>query len=293
MISTSARSLPFSTGPIEMDEPYAEVIGDPIAQSKSPLIHRHWLDALGISGDYRATLVRPQELEEYLRGRRSDPHWLGCNVTMPHKERILAHLDALDDSAESVGAVNCVIPSGGRLVGLNTDLDGVAAALDPIDLEGEKTVVIGAGGGARAAVAYLGKRNVGAIALLLRDPKKGDALRGLAGDSRFESHAFEACEAAIEGASLIVNASPLGMAGSPDMPAAMIESIGRDPAGATLFDMVYRPEKTRFLAVGQENGVTTVDGLTMLIGQARRAFQLFFGSSPPVDDSAIRGLLGT
>src|SRR5207253_5298056 len=101
---------------------FAEVIGDPIAQSKSPVIHRYWLDRLGIEGDYVRTRVAADELAGFLARRRSDPEWRGCNVTIPHKETIIPLLDRLDPSAEAIGAVNCVVPEGGALVGYNTDI---------------------------------------------------------------------------------------------------------------------------------------------------------------------------
>jgi shikimate dehydrogenase len=105
-------------------ETYAEVIGDPIAQSKSPAIHGHWLAALGIDADYGRAHVLAADLADYLARRRADPAWRGCNVTMPHKQAIIPLLDALDPLAQSVGAVNTVVPEAGRLVGYNTDAPG-------------------------------------------------------------------------------------------------------------------------------------------------------------------------
>ena len=112
-----------------MSVPFAEVIGDPVAQSKSPLIHKHWLQLLDIEGDYLRTRVETADLGAFLAERRADPDWRGCNVTVPHKEAVVRLLDELDESAATVGAVNCVVPRSGRLVGYNTDVDGVAAAL--------------------------------------------------------------------------------------------------------------------------------------------------------------------
>src|SRR5512147_389849 len=126
---------------------YAEVIGDPIAHSKSPAIHNFWLESLGIEADYRATLVT--DLTEYFGARRGDPDWRGCNVTAPYKKAVIPFLD----EASPIGAVNCIVRDGDRLIGLNTDVDGVAEALAGADLE--RIVLIGAGGAARAVSVAL------------------------------------------------------------------------------------------------------------------------------------------
>src|SRR3954452_6232006 len=138
--------------------PYAEVIGNPIAHSKSPAIHNFWLTRLGIEADYRATLVT--ELADYFEARRGDPDWRGCNVTAPHKQNVIPFLD----EASPIGAVNCIVRDGDRLVGLNTDVDGIREALglspsSPTKAGGganlDKVVLIGAGGAARAVAVAL------------------------------------------------------------------------------------------------------------------------------------------
>ena len=272
---------------------FAEVIGDPIAQSKSPVIHRHWLQRLGIEGDYLRTLVASDELAQFLDRRRTDPDWRGCNVTIPHKERIIPLLTAVDEGAATIGAVNCVVPRDQGLIGYNTDIDGVAAALDSSELQGRKVAVIGAGGGARALVAYLARREVGHISILVRDPKKAEPLTALGHGCQFEILSLERSEAGFGGAAVIANASPLGMAGSAEMPPSLIAAIARHAGAATLFDMVTTPAQTPFLDVGRANGARAIDGLTMLIGQARRAFELFFGRPAPAPDQQLRDLLVT
>ncbi|MEO7277899.1 MAG: shikimate dehydrogenase [Sphingomicrobium sp.] len=273
--------------------PYAEVIGDPIAQSLSPAIHKFWLEQAGLAGDYRALRVRGEDLAAYLRDRRSDPDWRGCNVTIPHKEKLLVHLDEMEPRAAAIGAVNCVEAGAGRLIGHNTDLDGIAAALDCVVLEGCKAAVIGGGGAARAAAAYLAGRGVARIAILVRDPAKAEPLRALAGGASFEIGRIETAQALFDGAAVIINASPLGMAGCPPMPVELVAAAGRYADRALLFDMVYDPVTTPFLAAGQRAGGSTVDGLVMLIGQAKRAFETFFGQAPPNADAALRALLTT
>jgi shikimate dehydrogenase len=269
---------------------YAEVIGDPIAQSKSPIIHKHWLNELGIDGDYQRTRVAADDLAPFLERRRSDSDWRGCNVTIPHKERIIPLLDRLDAGAEAIGAVNCIIPENGELVGYNTDVDGVAAALNDAQLEGRKASMIGAGGGARAVVAYLAGRPA-QIAVLVRNPSKAEPLRALA--EHVEILPFDQADVAFGGAAAIINASPLGMAGADPMPQLLLDAVRDHAAGATLFDMVTTPAETEFLSIGQEAGAQCADGLTMLVGQAARAFELFFGAPAPSPDAHLRDLLTT
>jgi shikimate dehydrogenase len=272
---------------------YAEVIGDPIEQSRSPLIHKFWLEQSGLTGDYRRTRVTDEELAGYFRDRRSDPNWRGCNVTIPHKENVLAHLDELEPGAAAIGAVNCVVRSSGRLVGTNTDVDGIGEALDDIVLEGRRVAIIGGGGAARAALAYVAGRHVDRVLILVRDPKKVEPLRALTNGSSCEIAPLESADAMFDGAAVIINASPLGMEGCPAMPAGLLAAAARQAAVATLFDMVYDPVETPFLAAGRRVDGRTVDGLTMLVGQARKAFELFFGAPAPPVDARLRDLLTT
>lgn len=262
---------------------FAEVIGDPIGQSKSPIIHKYWLQQLGIEGDYTRTHVEAKELANFLTRRRTDPDWRGCNVTIPHKQAVIALLDRIEPEAFAMGAVNCVVPEKGGLAGYNTDIDGVGAALDTSELEGEKVAVIGAGGGARAVIAYLAKRKA-KIVVVARDPDKAGELRKLA---PLDVLPFDSADEAFASAAAIVNASSLGMTGSDPVPRPLLEAVRQNSAGAMLFDLVTTPAETEFLLCGER----TVNGLVMLIGQARRAFELFFGSSPPQRDEQLRHLI--
>jgi shikimate dehydrogenase len=275
-----------------MSVPFAEVIGDPIAQSKSPLVHKYWLQLLDIEGDYLRTKVATADLNAFLTERRGDPDWRGCNVTVPHKENVVRLLDELDESAAAVGAVNCVVPRSGRLVGYNTDVDGIAAALDATEFEGRDALLIGAGGAARAAVAYLVGRNLESLTVIARDPVKADSLRGLAPRVNFRFAGLDD-DPEVESPSAIINASSLGMVGSPEMPDNLLGTVAARASGATVFDMVYNPLETAFLTTGRGARGLPVDGLTMLIGQAERAFDLFFGRPPPPDVLHVRDLLTT
>lgn len=262
---------------------FAEVIGDPIAQSKSPIIHSYWLGELGVEGIYVRTHVAADDIAEFLARRRSDLEWRGCNVTIPHKQRIIPLLDRLDPGAEAIGAVNCVVPEDSGLAGYNTDIDGVAAALDSTQLEGRKVVVIGAGGGARAVVDYLRRRKA-EILILARNPAKVEGVRQLAPVNILP---LDSAGEALEGAAAVVNATSLGMAGADPMSQSLLDAVRTHSEDAVLFDLVTTPARTEFLSCGE----CTVDGLTMLIGQARRAFELFFGPTAPQGDSELRRLL--
>lgn len=265
-----------------MGVPYAEVIGDPISHSKSPLIHRAWLGQLGLEGDFRATRVTAGGLRDHLALRRRDPDWRGCSVTIPHKETVLALLDDLAPAAREIGAVNCITPEETGLIGFNTDVDGVAAALEGASVPGAKAVLIGAGGAARSALHYLLDAGAAEIGIVVRDPAKAAHFVQPGDPERVVIYPFGRSQRAFEGASILVNASPLGMAGAPPMPGHLLAHFAACAPGATLFDMVYKPVQTQFLKEGEANGGAAVNGLVMLTGQARRAFQAFFGHPAPI-----------
>ena len=274
-----------------MTRPFAEVIGDPVAQTRSPAIHRRWLGELGLQGDYCASRVAAAELAGFLDRRRRDPLWRGCNVTIPHKERVLPLLDRIDGGAAAIGAVNCILPGSDGLTGRNTDIDGVGAALAHARLAGRKAALIGAGGGARAALQYLVDAGAAEIVILAREPRKAAHFRRPCPAPRIEVVPLEEPDAAFAGAAAIVNATPMGMAGAAAMPERLLASLAVHTAGATLLDMVCQPLETPFLAVGRANGAAAVDGLVMLVGQAKAAFRFFFGREPPADDDALRAAL--
>lgn len=273
--------------------PYAEVIGDPVAHSKSPMIHGFWLRTLGLSWNYRAKRVAPAELGEFIESRRADPDWRGCSITAPLKELVGAPLDDISEEARGIGAVNCVHRRDGQLVGVNTDVDGIAEALAGVSLRGRRAVIIGAGGGTRAALHYLAGRELGEVALLVRTPAKAAGLKRLAGPRvRVEVRPFDEAAAAIEGAALVINATPLGMTDGGAQPAEVLAALPRAAPGFAAFDMVYQPIETEFLRAAGAAGGVTFDGLRMLVGQARHAFENFFGVEPPLEkDNELRRLL--
>ncbi|WCT79062.1 shikimate dehydrogenase [Novosphingobium humi] len=274
--------------------PFAEVIGDPIAQSKSPAIHGHWLERLGLEAEYGRAHVRPADLPAYLAARRAQPLWRGCNVTMPHKQAIIPLLDGLDPLAARIGAVNTVaVKEDGRLIGYNTDAPGFIEPLLPVlgdELAPENALVIGAGGAARAIVVALADAGL-AITLAARDSDKAQALLDeLAPGARHRAAALGDFVRSGDGEfGMIVNASPLGMVGNP--PLALDLSHGR-PA-AIVYDIVTAPLETPLLAAARAEGMRCIDGLTMLIGQAGIAFEHFYGADPARErgDVALRAIL--
>ena len=286
-----------------MSIPFAEVIGDPIAQSKSPPMHRRWLAGLGMAGDYRHAHVRSDELAAFLASRRGDADWRGCNVTMPHKQAIIPLLDQLDPRARQIGAVNTVVHAAdGALIGHNTDAPGFIEPLLP-ELARPHLFrmarVLGTGGAARAVVTALVQHGF-TIVLAGRDPGKARALLDelapggehhvapLAHFADVTDFAFDDREGCLD---LVVNASPLGMIGQPPL----LYDFSHTPPGAIIYDIITQPLETPLLAEARRRGHRTFDGLDMLIGQAAVAFNLFFGATPMREpgDAALRAhLLG-
>lgn len=280
--------------------PFAEIIGDPVDRSKSPLIHSFWLAKLGIVGDYRACRVTADGLAGHLAERSRDPAWRGCNVTMPLKQEVIPLLGTLEPPATQIGAVNTVFPSSERrLTGWNTDAGGF---LEPLAACLAQTHwfrmarVIGTGGAARAIVAALAGQGV-TIVLAGRDPAKARALldevapdgehhaASLAQFADPTDFAFDDRAGCLD---LVVNASPLGMRGQPDL----VFDWSHAPPGSIAYDIVTDPVETPFLVAARAAGHRTIDGFAMLIGQAALAFERFFGQpAPRQHDAELRALL--
>lgn len=272
---------------------YAEVIGDPIAQSKSPAIHTHWIEGLGLDARYDRQLVKSDELGDYLARRAADPDWAGCNVTMPHKLAVMQHLDRLDPLARRIAAVNTIVrEADGSLTGYNTDAAGF---LEPLGEELDKqhyfrmARVLGTGGAARAIVAGLLDHGI-TLVLAGRNPDKARAMLDeldpgaehyvvpLDHFAQATDFAFDDREGCLD---LVVNASPLGMEGQPPLDF----DFSHVPPRSIVYDIVTAPLETPLLQEAQARGLRTIDGLSMLIGQAAVAFEKFFGVSPPRDDN--------
>lgn len=272
--------------------PYAEVIGDPIAQSKSPAIHNFWLSKLGLDARYDSCRVESEHLADYIAERREDAAWRGCNVTMPHKEAVIPMLDRLDPLAASIGSVNTVVrEEDGALAGYTTDPEGFLEPLQP-DLAQSHLYrmarVIGTGGAARSIVAALAKNGF-TIVLSGRNSAKAQRLLDelapggqhytapLGHFAKPTDFAFDDREGCLD---LVVNASALGMEGQP--PLAF--DLSHAPPGSIFYDIVTAPAMTPLLIAANKAGFRYIDGMAMLIGQAATAFAKFFGAAPPRED---------
>ena len=282
-----------------MIKPYAEVIGDPIAHSKSPAIHNFWLEKLGAAPTYRAQHVLSDKLGDYIKSRRSDPEWRGCNITMPHKQAVIDLADRLDPVATQIGAINTLVREGDQLIGYNTDAVGF---LEP--LRGELSQehyfrmarVLGTGGAARAIVAGLAGQGF-TIVLAGRNPDKARSiLEEVAPKGQHHAvhldHFAEPTDFAFDDRDgcldLVVNASPLGMRGQSEL----AFDWSHAPPGAIAYDIVTDPLDTALLRNARAAGHQTLDGLNMLIGQAAAAFEKFFGQAAPREhDAQLRELL--
>lgn len=268
-----------------MGVPYAEVIGDPVDHSKSPLIHKFWLEKLGIEGDYRSRVISAGGVDDYLEEVRTDPLWRGCNITAPLKTEAATRIGDPTGLSGRIGATNTVYRSPfGDCIAANTDLQGLAAALGRAKAPGNQVCVIGAGGAARITLEFLRLRGTMEVSLIARDIIKGESIHHLSGSSG-AVHPFQRATEAIANSEWLINATPLGMAGMPPMPESVLNALGSDD-DAFVFDMVYSPLDTELLRRARQLGRQTAGGLVMLIGQAAAAFELFFGMPAPREHDA-------
>lgn len=259
----------------------AGVMGWPVAHSLSPRLHGYWLERYGIDGAYVPLPVRPERLASALRAL-ADLGFAGCNLTVPHKEAALGLLEEVDEEARRVGAVNSLrVRPDGSLLGWNTDIEGyrlsLAAALPGRSFAGQVVAVIGAGGAGRAVAAALLSLAVGELRLVNRSPGRSEGVaRALGGPIR--PMAWERRGAALAGATLLVNATTLGMAGQPPLEIDLTAL----PAEAAVSDIVYTPLETPLLAAARARGHPLIDGLGMLLHQAVPGFESWFGVRPEV-----------
>jgi len=262
------------------------LIGWPAAHSRSPLIHHYWLRTLGIKGGYNIEAVPPEGFAEFVL-HLSAHGFVGANVTIPHKERALA-LTKPDARARAVGAANTLWYDGGELRSTNTDIEGFIDNLDACapGWDGvSDALVLGAGGSSRAVVFGLIERGIARVHLANRTIERA---RGLADQfgACVRPLAWEAIGELLPRAELLVNTTSLGMHGQP----ALDIDAGQLPAHAVVADLVYVPLQTPLLAAAQARGLKTADGLGMLLHQAVRGFELWFGQRPDVTP-ALRALV--
>lgn len=259
----------------------AGVMGWPVSHSLSPVLHGHWLDSLGIDGAYVPLPVAPENFAEVLKAL-AKMGFRGVNVTVPHKEAALAAVDAADALARRIGAVNTVIVGdGGRLTGTNTDgfgfLENLKEGAPGWNPAAGPAVVLGAGGAARAVVVALIDAGVPDIRLTNRTRARADRIaRDLGGPVTV--HDWDHRAAVLADTNLLVNTTTLGMTGKDPLEIAL-DTL---PVAALVNDIVYAPLETGLLAAARARGNPAVDGLGMLLHQARPGFEAWFGAAPQV-----------
>jgi len=267
-----------------MSEPFtaakklACIIAWPAGHSRSPLVHNYWIKQHKLNAEYRREAVPPEQFEEFVTHLR-EHGYVGGNVTVPHKVTALA-LSQPDERARAVGAANCLWYDGDTLRSTNTDVEGFLANLDQAtpgwDRGLESAVVLGAGGGARAVVYALLAREVGRVYVVNRTPERTKILQKQFG-ARVRPASWDETTGLLGGAGLLVNTTTLGMVGQPPL-----EINLRCPASLVVADLVYAPLETGLLKLARERGLRTADGLGMLLHQAVRGFELWFGLRPQV-----------
>lgn len=265
------------------------VIGDPVAHSLSPLLHQAMIDQTGAAYRYDVRTVRPEELPAFVRWAK-DGGCAGFNVTMPHKEAILPLLDEVDTTAASCGAVNTVCIREGRAIGHNTDGTGFLDSLAGQGFypQGRTVLLLGAGGAAKAVGHALAAAGAGRIIVCARRLERAAALAAqLPGCGEGIVLAQDAIQQAASACDLLVNATPLGMAGSPAF--ARLDFLQAMPPHAVVYDLVYHPRRTALLEAAARQGLRTVGGIDLLIRQAVRAFTFFTGETP--DTAALYAAL--
>ena len=262
----------------------AFVTGYPIKHSRSPLIHRHWLKRFGIAGSYEALEIAPDNFATFLSDLKTGANagFVGGNVTIPHKESAYRLADRPDEIAQEMGAANTIWLEGGLIHATNTDGYGFVSNLDACHAGWDKigkAVVLGAGGASRAVIQALRNRGYQDIHVVNRTVDRARELKDRFGKC-VHAHPFDALQEVMSGCGLFVNTTSLGMDGhgAPEI------DFSKLSAGAVVTDIVYVPLQTPILAMAERQGFATVDGLGMLLHQAKPGFQKWFGPMPEVDD---------
>jgi shikimate dehydrogenase len=254
------------------------VIAWPAGHSRSPLIHNYWIKQHKLDAEYRREAVPPEKFADFVKNLSANGY-VGANITVPHKEAALK-LSEPDDRARAVGAANTLWYDDGKLRSTNTDVEGFLANLDAVtpgwDRGLSTAVVLGAGGGARAVVFALLAREVSRVYVINRTEARAKTLQKRFG-ARVQVAGWEETTGLLGGAGLLVNTTTLGMVGQPPL-----EFNLRCPPSLVVADLVYDPLVTGLLASARARGLRTADGLGMLLHQAVRGFQLWFGVRPEV-----------
>ena len=268
------------------------VMGWPVAHTRSPAIHNHWIAHYGLKGAYVQLPVQPQNLEAAIRGLPA-LGFAGCNITVPHKVNAMQLMDTLHPAARRIAAINTVVvQSDGSLLGVNNDGIGYIQSLRDAqpDWRGDAgpALVLGAGGAARAIVVGLLDEGVPEVRLCNRTQDKAQALKDAFGD-RVTVIPWAERNSAMAGVRLLVNTTTQGMHGQPALDVVLDDL----PAEALVSDAIYIPLETPLLAAARQRGHQTVNGLGMLLNQARPAFQAWFGVQPELTPGLIAAVQAT
>lgn len=261
------------------------ITGYPLGHSLSPVMHNAALKELGIDGSYVVLETPPEELEERVNYLKEE-NFRGFNVTIPHKVEIIKFLDETDDFSKAIGAVNTVvIDENKKLYGYNTDVYGFVTAIPEElrkNLKGKKAAVFGSGGAARAVIAGLMEIGMQKISIFARNQQKSEELKNI---FDIEIKILELKENIdLSEFSIVINTTPLGMQGANEK----ISPVNKDsiltlPADAIVYDIVYKPSKTKFLDYADKRGLKTINGIEMLILQGVKGFELWTGKQAPVE----------
>ena len=271
----------------------AGLLGWPVAHSRSPVIHNHWLAHYGIAGRYVLFGVPPEKLEAAVRGI-AVLGLRGCNVTTPHKQAIFPLLDRVDDLARRIGAVNTVVvEKDGTLTGFNNDGNGFILSLRAANPQWRPDsgpiLVLGGGGAARAVVASLAAQGAKEIRVANRTRAKAEEIAAALGPAVVKVVNWEERNDAQAGVALLANSTSLGMAGKPPLDIAL-DAL---PKNALVGDLIYTPPETPLLAAAKQRGHVTVNGLGLLLNQARPAFNAWFGVMPDITPALLQAVAAT
>jgi shikimate dehydrogenase len=270
----------------------AGVMGWPIAQSRSPILHNYWIEKYNLTGRYVPLAVRPERLTDAIRGLPA-LGFRGCNLTMPHKQLAMTMVDSLTDTAKRIGAINCiVVGDDGRMSGTNNDGNGYVLSVQEVAPQWKPSdgpiAILGAGGAARAIIVALAERGVLEIRLINRTFEKAERLakefsptvKPIVWDKRSD---------VIGDVALLINATDQGMIGKP----ALDISLDKLSKQTLVSDLIYVPPETSFLAAAKARGNVTINGLGMLLHQARPAFQAWFGVLPEITSDLRAKIMAT
>lgn len=257
------------------------IVGHPVSHSKSPLIHNYWIKQHSLDASYEAIDVTIDDFELKFK-EMVDAGYHGFNFTIPHKIMALDYCDIIEPVAQEMRAINTVYKKGSQIVGTNTDSFGFIEHLKTqapqFDIRNDPSVVIGAGGAARAVVYGLLREGAKEIRILNRTQSKAEAIA--VRDARVKVWDWEERESALPESGLLVNTTSLGMVGQPELDLDLFML----PQDTIVYDIVYAPLKTQLLEECEERGNQVINGLGMLVHQARKGFEHWFGILPDYDE---------